>query len=358
MAIDWSILYGSLNSTFLGNSLLDYLLFFGIIAASIVLGKVLYFILAKFVKVFAKSTKTKLDDVIVESIDHPIVFLVFIIGFFISYKMLVLSPSAEEVFTNIVKILMIINVAWLGVRFIDAAIKYYIKPLTSKTETDLDDTLMPILRKLSKGIVIALAFVMIIDRFGYDVTSLIAGLGIGGLAFALAAKDMLSNMFGGVSIVTDKPFKIGDWISIGGKDGTVKEIGLRTSRISAFDGSELIMPNSMIADSIIENVSRQKKRRSKYNIGLVYGTSNAKIKKAVKIIKDAVKKQSNTERCDVFTDDFFGDFSLNLTVQYWITDMKKRRKIISDINMDIKVKFEKEGIDMAFPTQTIELIEK
>jgi MscS family membrane protein len=194
---------------------------------------------------------------LLEVCKHPAVFLMFIIGFYIGYKTLTLAEDAEETFFNIVLILFIINLTWLFTKLLDGILKYYVSPWSQTTETDLDDTLIPIIRKIGKVFLVLIAAIIVLDKFGYNVASLVAGLGIGGLAVALAAQETLGNMFGGITILTDKPFRIGDRIRISNYDGNIKEIGIRSTKMTTLDGSELIIPNSTLGKEIIENVARE-----------------------------------------------------------------------------------------------------
>lgn len=348
-----------LNAAYFGNRLLDYILFLAIIGVSIVLGKGVYYVVRNILKKWAEKSETKLDDILIEVLDHPLVFLIFIVGLSIGYRTLTLSEGTAGFFNNLVSILLIVDIAWFIIKLVDRVLIYYIVPLTSKTETELDDVILPIVRKLARYGLIIIAAIMVLDKFGYNITSLVAGLGIGGLAVALAAKDMLGNMFGGASILTDKPFKIGDRIRFDKVDGYVKELGLRSTKVSALDGAEIIVPNAKLADNIVENVTREKGRRIKLSLGLTYNTSNFKLKKACQLIKKVLEdhKHVGTEgfmKPDVFFDEF-GAYSLNLTVIYWIQQLDKINHTKNEINFAIKKAFEEEGIEFAFPTQTIEM---
>ena len=287
--------------------------------------------------------------------EKPLVFLIFIIGLIIGLKTLVLSPGFEQFSSNVVQIILTMNVFWFIVYFIDGLIVNYLKPMTSKTETDLDDVLIPIVRRLVKVVLVILAIIIIIDNFGYDVTSLIAGLGIGGLAFALAAKDMLANMFGGLAILTDKPFKLGDRIKIEGYDGWIREIGLRTTRMETLDGFQLVVPNAKVADSILENVSKENARKVKITIGVEYGTSIKKMEEAKKILADVIKKNKDTLDKSIIGFSEFADSSLNILVIYWIKNLDNIIGAKDGVNMEIKKRFEKAKIEMAFPTRTVHL---
>lgn len=345
----------SLQSVYFGNTLYQFLIFFAILAAGVIVGKVLNFLTKSVFKVLARKSKTAVDDIIIDSLDAPAIFLVFIIALFFGYKTLTLTESAGQTFMNIISILLIIDIAWFLFRFIDAFIKHYIIPFSKRTDTELDDVLVPIVRKILKFVIVAISFIMIVDKFGYDVTSIIAGLGIGGLAFAFAAKDMLGHMFGGASILTDKPFKLGQRIKFDNNEGHVEEIGIRSTKVRTFDGSELIVPNSIIANTIVENVSREKRRRIKTVLGLVYGTTNARLKKAVDILKKIAKQTKGVEdEAKVYFTEF-GPSSLDITFIYYITDLDNIFQIKSDVNFKVKEEFEKHKLDFAFPTQTIEL---
>lgn len=360
MAIDLSIITNAittnlfLNMTFFGNTLLQYFIFFGILALSIILGKIAYYVITNFIKVFTKKTKTVADDMLIEVTEHPAIFLIFIIGFYIAYKYLTLSLEIEKTFFNIVLVMLIFTLTWFFTRLIDGIIKYYLVPFSQKTQTDLDDALIPILRRLSKIVLIFIAAIIVLDKFGYNVTSLVAGLGIGGLAVALAAQETLSNVFGGITILTDKPFSLGDRVKVAGTEGFVKEIGMRSTKITTLDGSELVVPNSNIAKDIIENVAREKERRVKLVLGVEYSTPTKKLEKAVGIIKKIILDEKGTkkEECMVFFDEF-AESSLNIVVIYWITDLKRIFEVKSAINFKIKQAFEKENMEFAFPTRTI-----
>ncbi len=353
MALDfWNTFNLNLNGTYFGNTLFDYLVFLVIIGLSVLVGKIIYFITARIVKHVTKKTETMLDDILIEALDKPLVFLVFIIGLYFGQHTLTLTEGVSQTFLNIIKILFIVDVAWFLFRFIDSFVEHYMIPLSKKTDNDLDDALVPMVRKLLKIIIIIITGIMIISRFGYDVTSLVAGLGIGGLAVALAAKDLLGNMFGGASIVSDKMFKLGDRIRFDKYDGFVQEVGMRSSRITTLDGSEIIVPNANIVNGILENVSRERRRRIRYTLGVTYDTSSIKLQRAMNIVTKIIQEKKGTEECTVFFDSF-GDFSLNILVNYYINDLKNILQIKSAINEEIKRQFDREGIEFAFPTRTL-----
>jgi MscS family membrane protein len=343
-----------LTMAFFSNTIMQYVIFLSILCGAVVVGKIAYYITKNFVKVLTKKTETVADDMLIEVAEHPVIFLIFILGFYIAYKSLTLTETVEHTFFNIVLVMLIINLTWFFTKLLDGLIKYYLVPFSEKTQTDLDDALVPILRRFGKIVLIFISAVIILDKFGYNVTSLVAGLGIGGLAVALAAQETLSNIFGGITLLTDKPFALKDRVRVANKEGFVKEIGMRSTKITTMDGSELVIPNASIAKDIIENVTRETERRIKMTLGVTYDTPSKKLDKAIEIIKKIVNDHNGTakNKCDVFFDEFASS-SLNLVVTYWIEDLINIFQIKNDINFKIKEAFEKEKIEFAYPTHTI-----
>lgn len=343
-----------LDTTWFGNTLTQYLYFLIYIAAGIIGGKIFYWISKNIIKSFTRKTKTRLDDLLIECLERPVIFLLFAIGFYLGSTHLTLTEAGQTTFTNIFSVLVTLNVGWFIMNIMDAFIVNYLQPVASKSKNDLDDVLLPILRKTSKVIIILLTIILIVDNFGYDVTSLIAGLGLGGLAFALAAQDLLKNLFGGVAILTDKPFKIGDRVRIDEKnDGWIREIGLRSTRMETLDGTMVVIPNNIIANTVLENVSKEHSRRIKVTLGLVYDTSMAKLEQAKKIITDVVKENKDTRDDSEVSLFNFGASSLDIQVIYWIKNKDNIAGARDKINMEIKKRFEKAKIEMAYPTQTV-----
>ncbi|MFA6073362.1 MAG: mechanosensitive ion channel family protein [Candidatus Woesearchaeota archaeon] len=347
---------GFLENVYFGNSLSHYFLAIAIILLSIIVGKIAYWIFKNIFHVITKKTETKLDDVIAEALENPVVFFIFYLGFNYAYRMLYFSARAEAVFKNISFILLVINIAWVVINIIDGLIKEYFVRIAEKTKSELDNQLLPVIRTMVKVIIIIIAAISVLDNMGFDIASLLAGLGIGGLAFALAAQDTLKNFFGGVAVFADKPFKVGDRIKLDDvRDGFVKEIGVRSTKIETFDGTYIIVPNGMIANSILENVSKEKSRRIKMILDVEYGTSTSKLEKGMNIVKDIIKKNKKVSDNSFVTFDSFGDSSLKIQIIYWITDLENILQIKNDINIEIKKRFEKEKIAFAFPSSTIYL---
>lgn len=228
---------------------------FGIVIASLIIGKILDFILKTYLKKVIGRTKTKIDDIIIQSLEKPFMVLFLIMGIYTSSFFLNLSQTVISSLLGLIKSLLIFVVSWFLINVIDQLIGQYLKPIVKKTESELDDHLVPLVRKLVKTTLVVMAIIMILSDLGFDVASILAGLGIGGLAFALAAKDLLANIFGGIAIIIDKSYKINDEIKVLGVEGRVMQIGIRTTILESPVGTKLIIPNSKIADNVIENKS-------------------------------------------------------------------------------------------------------
>ena len=342
------------------NTYLQYLIFLISIIVGIAGGKVFYFISTRIIKIFTAKTKGKFDNILIQVLEKPVIFIIILAAFNFGFSQLTLSLGIESASRHVFTVLYTLNMCWIIINFIDAIIINYIKPLAEKSSSDIDDHILPIIRRLVKVLFWAIVIIMIIKNFGFDVSALLTGVGLGGLAFALAAQELLSNFFGGLAILTDKPFRIRDRIRIGTNEGWVREIGLRTTRIETLDGTQLIIPNAQIAKSEIENVSREKARKVRLNIGVEHSTSQKKIVEAQKIVSEVVAKHPLTEDESIAALSEFGDSSLIISIIYWVKEanVNKLMEIKNDINLAIKERFEKAGISMAFPTRTVHLVQE
>jgi len=346
-----------------GNTIQAYIIALSIILLFIGLGQIFSQFIVGIIKRIASKTKTPIDDIIVHVLEKPLVFAIFIAGFYYAGFYLLFSARNTVIYYNIIWVMVVINIIWALIRFLDAVIEHYLKPLADTSESDLDDHLMPFLRTIVKVLIIIIGAIFLIRRFGYDVTSLVAGLGIGGLAFALAAQPLLSNLFGGVAILADKPFKVGDRIIVDDKfEGYVTRIGMRSTTIKSPIDTFIQIPNSLIATTAVDNKSRENKDhaiRFTFTIGIVYNTSSEKVKEAIQIIKDILEEHPAVVKRDDSIAGYYVGFSefsassLNLSVGYSIPQESGTTKTRTEINLAIKERFEKSGIEFAFPTQTV-----
>lgn len=352
--------FESLQGELWGNPLYDWVITVAIIGVSIIVAKALYFVFNRVVKGLTKKSKTKLDDILVDMIEEPIVALVVIAGSWYGLWRLSFSEGVDNFISHSFYAAMTLAVTWLVVRLIDSLIREYIVPLTEKTESDFDDQILPIVQKVLKSGLWVLGIIVALNNAGFDIGALLAGLGIGGLALAMAAKDTVSNFFGGLMIFTDKPFKINDRIQVAGFDGTVTEIGIRSTRLKTLAGRMVTIPNSKFTDGIVENISSEPTRKVVLNLGLTYDTDGSAIEKAMEALKEINAANKNTTDTALISFNNFGDFSLGILFIYYI-DTASGADILgtmTEMNLAILNKFNQEGWEFAFPTQTIHSIQQ
>lgn len=324
-----------------------------ILVGAIVIGKLLYWLIGTFAKSLAARTKSGLDDILIDKLEEPIVYGIVILGFYWGFTRLHFNESVDSFFANVFMILFILNVTWLIARVIDSLIEEYIVPIVTKSESDLDDQLLPILRKTIKAVLWIFGIVIALSNSGFDVAALIAGLGIGGLALALAAQDTVKNIFGGIMVFLDKPFKIKDRIKVNGMDGVVEEIGVRSTRLRTLEGRLITIPNGQFSDNAVENVSLEPTRKVNISLGLTYDTTPEQMENAMKIIKDIIKANSKVEDDALVAFNAWGDFAMGIQVIYYISSPDFIFSAQSEINLEILKLFNAEGLEFAFPTQTI-----
>jgi MscS family membrane protein len=342
-----------LSKTFYNNTIGEWLLVFSLIVAAVLGGRVLFWISTRVLKPLLSKTKAKLDDILVDLCEEPLVLALVLTGIWHSLKILHLGESQSAIIDNIFYAAVIFNVAWLLVRISDAFIKEYLTPLVEKSDTDLDDQLLPILRKGVRLVIWVIALIVGLNNAGYNVGALLAGLGVGGLAFALAAKDTVANLFGGLTVFLDKPFKIGDRIQIKGFDGVVTEIGIRSSRIQTLNGTQVTIPNGDFASQPIENISREPSRKITLNLGLTYDTQPEKIEEAIEVLKGIAAANASLEEKVILSFNGFGDFALNILFIYYIRSGEDIAVTQTKIDLAILREFNARGLEFAFPTQTI-----
>lgn len=342
-----------LNQTFYGNKISEWAISLGILLSAIIIAKICYWAIGKYLKKITEKTKTNLDDLLVDKLEEPVVYAIGILGFYWGFQRLHFGPGVDNFFAHTFTFIFTLNVTWLIVRTLDAIIQEYLTPLVSKTESDLDDQLLPLLRKLIKIILWTLGIVIGLNNIGFDVGAVIAGLGIGGLALALAAQDTVKNIFGGIMVYVDKPFKVKDRIKIHGYDGFVEEVGIRSTRLRTLEGRLVTLPNAHFSDEAVENVTKEPSRKVVVNLGLTYETSPEKMERALEILEDITNKNENLEEDRLVCFNNWGDFSMGILYIYYIKPTSDIFKTQTEINMSILRQFNAEGLDFAYPTQMI-----
>jgi len=353
--MDFPIDFEFLQQVYYGNTMEQYLILLLSILGGIIVGKILYRIFQTYGRRLTAKTKTRFDDLLIDLIEEPIVVIIILLGFWLGLQQMSITPGTQLTIQSLLNIITTIVVTWFGVKMVDAIVKNYVIPIADKSESTLDDEIVPIMSKGLKAIIVILGLVAITGNLGYDLTAVLAGLGIGGLALAFAAKDTIENLFGGLSIFMDRPFKLGDRVKIGDLYGDVKEISFRRTRIKTLDNTIVTVPNAEISRANVENYHQPNHiQKVLFKIGVTYDTSGKKLEEAKKIIKKAITSTEGvTDKEPIIKFTEFGDSALTLLVIYWVKGFKYKLNAMDAVNTKIKDEFEKAKIEFAFPTQTI-----
>jgi len=344
---------GFLQQTFLHNRILDYLICLSVFLIGIIVIQIFKRFLLKRLREWAKRTATTIDDFLIRMIEKELLPLFYFGAFYVSIQGLTLNPALKKG----INVLGLILLTIFGVRFLLAVIVYGLENYWVKKEKDVakKQGLKGILMTV-KVIVWGLAIIILLDNFGIKVSALIAGLGIGGVAIALAAQSILGDLFSYFSIFFDRPFEIGDFIIVGDLLGTVEHIGIKTTRVRSLGGEQLVFSNTDLTNSRVRNYKRMDKRRVVFRLGVTYETGLRELKEIPVVITNIIKGINDTvfDRTHFFS---YGDFSLVFEVVYYVigSDYNKYMDIQQEINLKIKEEFEKHGIEFAYPTQTLYL---
>lgn len=335
------------------NNLMSYIYAFLVFILSFLVLILIKFVITQKIKNFTNKTKIKADDLIID-ITKNIKWPMFVV---ISLYISLLFLKTPQIINNIVGYFAITIVAYYIVKIIQEVVDYITeKTIQDKKRGKNDKAIIDLISKIIKAIIWIIAFLIIIQNFGYDITALAAGLGIGGIAIAFALQNVLSDIFASLSIFFDKPFGVGDYISVDKDQGEVKKVGLKSTRIRTLEGDTLIIPNKELSEARIHNYFKMNKRRVSYKIGVTYETKQSILKKIPKLIEEIIKNVPETEFERVHFKKF-GDSALIFNVVYKV--LSRNYLLYLDINQKINYKiretFEKEGIKMAYPTQTIHI---
>lgn len=346
---------GILEATFYGNTILEWLTALAIVVAALLVGKAVYWVFQNIARRLTAKTETRLDDIILDMIEEPIVVILTVFGFGIAFSTLTFeSAKVSEFIGNAMTAAIILSVAWLFARLVDSLIQEYLVPLADKTETDLDDQLLPILRKGAKWTIWAVGIIVALQNAGYDPGALLAGLGVGGLALAIAAQDTVGNIFGGATIFADRPFVMGDRVRIKGYDGVIRDVGIRSSRLETRDGAMVTIPNRIFTGEPVENVTTGTAgRRVVTNLGLVYSTTPEQIEKGIEILHEIAAQTDGVAENPNISFSSFGDSALVIRFAYFVLPEASFRGVQSAVNFAILKRFGAEGLEAAYPTRTL-----
>ena len=354
-----------------GNAIWRFALVLLVVLLAMVAGRIGQYVINGYARRIEKKISSMALPLFLRCLSKPISVATFAIGLYICKLSLVFedttaTPVVEGIsstigkgWVQISKAVAAIAITYALYRLVDV-IEFYLVRLTNRTKTKLDDMLVPVVRKSLRITIAIVATLWIADGIlGAQIRTILLGAGVGGIAIALAAKDTVANFFGSVTIFADRPFQIDELIRIGDHLGPVEEVGFRSTRIRTLQGHLVTVPNSMITNSIVENIGRRPFIRRTSNITITYDSSHTKAKRAVEVIKEALadvpELNTDSKRPPRVYFNEFNDWSLNIYMSYWVkpADYWLYQQVNERVNIEIMKRFEAEKIEFAFPSQTL-----
>lgn len=347
-----------LEKEFWGNTLENWGISVLIIVGAIIITKLVSIFNKRVLKPFTRKTHNRIDDVVYDAFESPILFAIMLIGIWVAIHRLVYPDSFVTAVDSAYKILIVLNITWFFARLLNSFVEiFWINQSdgTQRTQRQVS-RMMPVIKRTGLVLVWIIGLVMALSNVGVNISALLGTLGIGGIAFALAAQDTIKNIFGAFTILTDRPFNIGDTIRIDNFEGTIIDVGARSTKMRDYDKRIITFPNYKIADASIINISSEPMRRVVTKIGLTYDTTPEKMNAAMGMLRDMSSKIEYVSPKDLianFSD--FTDSALVITFIYFIENKGDIGKVTSDVNMEILTSFNHAGLNFAFPTQTLYL---
>ena len=335
------------------NEVQEILISLAFILGAIVLGRLVRWFAEKILPKLTAKTETQLDDVLVEVLKAPMLFALTLVGFWIGIKRLSMPVNVMAMIADIYKFLLVISATWFISRAVSTFINVILKEKVNDESSKMDEHALSLIKKVSSFVIWSIGVITALNTAGVDVGALIAGLGIGGVAIALAAQDTAKNIFAGIMILFDRPFKIGELITIDGTTGYVEDMGIRSTKLRTYSGQLVVIPNYKTADSNLTNITREPSRRIELNVGLTYSTTPEQMRQAMDILRKLPSSVGGIEDKVKVYFTSFGDFSLNITCWYYIKKDSDLFETQSAVNLHVLDEFNAHGLDFAFPTQTL-----
>lgn len=341
------------------NSFWNYVQFLFLVLAGFMGGRVLKYLFEQAACRTALAQK-EFRRTALELAARTVTFPTAVIGVCLALRALVVPEDLIGLRGDLTSVLLTIAVTYV-VYQMTGLVNYWLRHLTLKTHTSLDDMMVPVIRKTLRVTAVILGLVQIAQQLSdKPITSILTGLGVGGLAVALAAQDTIKNFFGSLVIFADHPFQLGDRVAVDSTDGVVEEVGMRSTRIRTLDGHLVTIPNGELANKTIRNVTKRPYIKRVANITITYDTPPEKVERAIAIIKEELNRSNEKLHPDMPPRVFFNDFnsaSLNLLVIYWFVppDYWSFMEFDQAFNLAVLRRFNEEGIEFAFPTQTLYL---
>lgn len=341
-----------LNSEFFGNSIFDYGSALVAFVVFLVVFKIFQVVILHRLRSVAENTDTDIDDTavaVIESVRPPFYFFVAV---YVGLRFLALS----DIFRQIIDAIFIVWLVYQSIIAVQIVINKFVHKYAGQNKDRGSKSALSAVNILVKIGLWSLGILLILSNMGIDITALVAGLGIGGVAVAFALQNILSDLFSSFAIFFDKPFVEGDFVIVGGDMGVVKKIGIKTTRIQALQGEEIVISNNELTSARIQNFKKMKERRVVFSLGVTYDTPSNKLEKIPEIVR-RITEDTDLVRFDRAHFYKFNDSSLDFEVVYYVDtdDYNKYMDVNQEIHLAVKKEFEKEKIEFAFPSRTVYL---
>ncbi len=316
--------------------------------------KFLDYLTGVWLKRWAEKTESKFDDLVLDTLRGPVKVIAFVIFLHVGLTVFQWPVQVQGFLSKGLIVIVACSLTYVALKIVDLVMGLWRERTAVGTDKAFDEQLYPIIRKSVKLFVLVLAVLVTAQNLQINITGAIASLSIGGLAIGLAAQDTLANLFGAVAVYMDKPFRIGDRVRVESVEGTVETIGLRSTRVCNADGHHIAIPNKIMGNAIITNITRRPSIRTEMNLSLTYDTPPEKVKRATGILDEVFKAHPLTADL-IISFNKFTDSALNiLIVHVWNgTDQKAHFAALQELNLKVKERFDAERIEFAFPTQTV-----
>ncbi len=338
-----------------GIPLWQYIASFIYIFLAFYVSKFLDFLTRVWLRKWAEKTETKFDDLLLALINGPVKIIAFVIFLHIGLNVFSWPDWVENFLSKCLRIVVAITITYTLLKAVNMLMEYWKARSSVNADKAFDAQLFPIVSKSLKVFIVIVAILVTWQSLTEKpITAILASLSIGGLAIGLAAQDTIANFFGAVVVFVDKPFRVGDRIKLPEVDGVVETIGLRSTRVRSLDGFLITVPNKTMGNATITNISSRPSIKSETNIGITYDTPTEKVSRALMILDEVFRKHPMTQDV-IISFNRFGDSALNILVVHWWKSTDGRAQLVgmAELNLEVKKRFDEEGINFAFPTQTL-----
>ncbi|GAB2573753.1 mechanosensitive ion channel family protein [Gracilibacillus alcaliphilus] len=301
------------------------------------------------------NKKTEFLNTALKAFETPLRFLFVFLGIYIAMAYFPFINQKGELVSKFLSVSIIITITWWLCN-LSSSSSYFFKKLGDTLNFEVDQILLPFLSKAVRFVIIAISLTIIAQEFGYDVSGFIAGLGLGGLAFALAAQEVIKNLFGGVVIITEKPFSIGDWIMTPSIEGTVEDINFRSTIIRTFEDSLVTIPNSTLSNEPITNWSQMNKRRISFDLRLTYDTTREELDRVLKSIESYLEQNEAIHPETIFVKfNEYGESSIDVMLYFFTktTVWEEHLNVKEEVNFKILEILEQANVSIAYPARSV-----